>query len=375
MSEGRRRPGERGLAATALRFAFPGSLLAAALLIHTGWIGNIGFLGAYVQWKQVQAFLSQNNEGFFLTALLGFYLEVMRPNTFSGFFRTRLEALDAFLASASAVDGTRFFLRQHHGATERHLGVEQLADTIVSDKPTLTNGVVAIALRQAPPAGIQQRYLMNYDADVSTAVLAVARTPALQARLLALFPEILEALVLDHQADFPAACRELLASSPITVDNSDLDFKPIALDRDPRLEKVAGGTRGVDWEIYAAPVERKSRGKAPSFSVELKVMHPDTGGGVAHWLADRPMHVRRIEIDVTGLQPGGPAVFSLIPFIGEHDGIRGEDFATGRCTLLVNRWLVHGQGVCLAWHRRAGAAPPVPGVASASTATPAPTAP
>lgn len=367
MPESLGRTGDNGFVVTVKRFGFPALLLLAAIVVHLGWIGSFTFLGTFVQWTKIQAFLAKNNEGFFLTALLAFYLEVVRPNTFSAFFRARLESLDGFLAATTVADGLRFFLNRHHGEHTRNLHVEQLAEYIASEKPTLTNSVIEISLHRAPRrggAGALRRFRMHYDAELSTAVLACTRTPAMQARLFALFPEILEAVVLDQDADFASACNDLLAESPILVNNDRLDFLPMRLDGDARLDKLQGSVRGADWELYAARVERSGRRETNSFTVELKVTMAVAEAGIAHWIADRPMHVRRIVINVNEMRDIDGVVFKLIPFLGAYDGIRGDDFASGECTVLINRWLVHGQGVCLAWHR--GPQAPAAGATPAS---------
>ncbi len=333
------------------RFGFPLSLLVAAITIHSGWIAEITFLGTYIQWAKIQAFLLQNNEGFFITALLAFYLETVRPNSFSDFFRTKLTTLDAFLASVTTADAIRFFLRQHHDSGTRDLEVEQLAEYVLSQKPTLTNATVELTLRRTQ-GSIHQRCRIHYDASLDYAVIALARTTSIQAHLIALFPEILEIAVLDHQPDFQNACIQFLKDSPIKVDSKALRFEPMRAGSDVRLDRMDNTERGRDWDIFVAPVNEDGRRRKRGFTVDLQFTKPDKLGDFTHWLADRPMHVRRIVVNVAGLDSLGTIDVSLIPFLGAFESIQGDDFAKGECTVTVNRWLVHGQGVCVAWHNK-----------------------
>lgn len=329
-------------------FGFPLLLLAAAVFIATGWMGQWTFLGNFIRWPQVQEFLHANNEGFFVTALIAFYLEVKRPNTFSEFFKSRLSTLDAFLASAGPADGVRFFLERRHGAQ----GAAALTEYVASSKPAIRNCDVRITLRRGGSAGQplpHQHFELSYDCEVRDVVLACARSAGVQSLLLALFPEILEAVVLDGEAVLADAGRRLLATQPLRVDDKPLAFKPFPLEQDARLEALQSLRRGVDYELYLARVEDWQPGRARNFMVALQIPMLQSAAGTAHWLADRPMHVRSIVIDATDLRHQPGTTFRLIPFLGGHDGVRDDDPSAARHSLAVNRWLVQGQGVALAW--------------------------
>lgn len=330
-------------------FGFPLLLLAAAVFIATGWMGQWTFLGSFIRWPQVQAFLQANNEGFFITALIAFYLEVKRPNTFSGFFKARLATLDAFLAAAGPAEGVRFFLERRHGAQ----GAAALTSYVAADKPAIHNCDVRITLRRGgamdrtPP---NQHFELSYDCEVRDVVLACARSAGVQSLLLALFPEILEAVVLDGEADLAAACTRLLASQPLRVDDRPLAFQPFPLEQDARQQALQSLRRGVDYELYLARVEAWQPGRARNFMVTLQIPMQQAVAGTAHWLADRPMHVRSIVIDASDLRHQPGTTFKLIPFLGGHEGVRDGDPDAARHTLAINRWLVQGQGVALAWY-------------------------
>lgn len=331
------------------RFAFPLVMLAVAVFIATGWMGQWSFLGSFIGWAAVQAFLEKNNEGFFVAALIAFYMEAMRPNTFSDFFKARLTTLDGFLAAVGPADGVRFFLERRHGAA----GAAALTEYVASAKPAIRNCDVRISLWRSASrhaGGPHQLFELNYDCEVRDVVLACARTAGVQSLLMALFPEILEAVVLDGEADFAAGCARLLAAQPIRVDDRPLAFKPFPLEQDGRHDALQSLERGTDYELYLARVEPFQPGRANNFLVTLHIPMARSSAGTAHWMADRPMQVRSIVIDATDLRHHAGTEFKLIPFLGGHEGVRDDDPSAARYALAVNRWLVQGQGVALAWH-------------------------
>ncbi len=345
---------ERTVALLRWRFLFPLVLLAFTVVVQAGWIGRIGFLSGYVGWPALQVFLAANNEGFFLAALIAFYMEVVRPNTFSDFFRLRLETLDAFLGRTSAREGVRFFLERHYADSGDPLRAGDLVDYVVSDKPILRNCDVQLWLElktDAAGARAQQRYRLRYEARLDEFVFAVARSSEVMERLLREHPQITEIVLLDQEADFAAAAAALMAAQPVRMNEEPMRFSRWD-EVDEAALAAAGLRRGPDYEMHLARVPPARLGRPNSYSVEFHASIPVAAHGTAYWMCDRPMHVRSISIDVSDYRLSPPLGFDLRVFLGSVQGIRGADFAGGECLLTVNRWLVHGQGVCVVWHPR-----------------------
>jgi hypothetical protein len=337
------------------RFGFPTLLLLLTLVFRTEWISSWEFLGRFVNWRELGGFLRNNSEGFFIAALIAFYLEITRPNTFSSYFRAQLAILDSFLASAGSNAGVRFFLKNTYDSQ----GANSLAEYVISDKPIIRNCDVRIALYSSPQNPEPNAYQIidiRYECQVNEVLLLCARNTSIQALLMTVFPEILETVVLDAGGSFVESCEKLAASNPVRIDGKPVPIARKNFSRDQRSEFLEGLSilEDRDYLFYASRPVADAVGGPRNVAVTLRIPMDRGDAGTAYWMADRPMHVRRIAVDAKGLDNFSNLEFKVIRFLwgGDYSGAKSDIVSSLELDISVNRWLVHGQGVAVLWHSR-----------------------
>lgn len=335
---------------SAKSWLFIGVLFGLFLLVNSEWLASVTVFGSFVNWKGVQAALKPLNEGFLISALIGIYLEVMKPNSFSDFFRQRVETLDRFLKTTSNAEGVQFFLaRQYEGLDGLHV----LRETVISDKAVLRECRVHLWLtRDFTAADADRTYLRKYrisfQAELDRFVFATVRTSELADVLFLRGPDVTELCMVSRDADFASATEALMKAGPVRSGGKPLQFRRYEGRLDPLLTS-GPYRRGSDFEVFEADVPKADDGRWRNFVVETmrRVEHPQFGRH--HWVADRPLFLRDITIDVSAFPGRDKLEFDLIPFLGSVDDIGPSDFRAGEVVVHVNRWLVRGQGICLLW--------------------------
>lgn len=320
-------------------------LLATTWFIHTGRVGTWTFFGAYVDWPKIQLFLSQNNEGFFLAAVIAIYMEVIRPSSLSDMFAAELSTLDSFLQNTSNADGVSFFLLRQYGGHDR---VADLKDTVVSTKPVLLQCRIEMWLsrRGALELTYERRYRIVFDAVIDEFVLGFARSAAIAERLFHDARNVTEVVVLSKGDDFRSLYGDILAQSPVKIAGQSTELKRLSA----KAGALSGGglKRGEDYELFSAQTGN-TKGELQQFSIDYTKQVANEAFGRHYWIADRPMFVRDIKIDVRAFYSDETIQFDVIPFLGSVGNLGKVEFAKGECLLVVNRWLVRGQGYCLVW--------------------------
>jgi hypothetical protein len=337
------------------RFGFPALLLAITLIVRTDWISSWDFLRRFINWPELGGFLKSNSEGFFIAALVAFYLEIVRPNTFSSFFRTQLKTLDSFLAAVGPSSGIRFFLKSVYETQ----GSNDLSAYIISDKPIIRNCDVRIGLYERTSdlkSVSHQRIDIRYDCQINDVLVLCARNTSIQALLMTIFPEILETVVLDSTDAFEEACQELVSNNPIRIEGKSISITKKSFSKDQRIELLEGLSilEGRDFSFYSSGRISEGLSETRTVSVSFKIPMNRSDVGAAYWMADRPMHVRTIVVDVSGFSDLPNKEFKILRFLFGGDQSSAKlDFANkSAIEISVNRWLVHGQGIAFLWNTR-----------------------
>lgn len=329
-------------------WAYIVSLLGVSGIVEVGWIGQITLLDTIFNWGKIQAYLQSNNQGFVIGALVGIYLEIVKPNTISEIFRARLDTLDEFLRRVSNIDGVRFFLERQYG---RVATANDLAQTVISNKPALDESYLTLAIMEIPNSSVFYRcdYKLAFTADLDCFILGFARTPAIAERLIHDGPNMTEVIVLDHEADFGRAVTTLMNEQPVVVNGVPLNFERLAQLAALPL-RSSSLTEGVDYVVLSAQVPKPKSNSRLDFVVNYATSLPRDLGR-QFWIADRPMFMREININLAGISDIDQLKFELLSFLGSVEDIGQFDMRKGKAHIHVGRWLVRGQGICVIWRR------------------------
>jgi hypothetical protein len=159
--------------------------------------------------------------------------------------------------------------------------------------------------------------------------------------------------VLDHETDFRSAYQALMKQKPVSVEGRELAFTPLPVGQSS-IERATDLRRHTDYEIFSARVPKQRKEQKQQFIVDYSKRAKDPRAGWHYWVADRPMFVRDIKIDVRNYPRREDLEFDVVPFLGSVENLGACDFVAGECLIVVNRWLVRGQGFCVVWTPRSG---------------------
>lgn len=324
-------------------------MLGFSAFISFDYIGRFTVLRTIFDWPRIQAFLTANNEGFLIGALVGIYLEIVRPNSMSALFATRLDTLDSFIRRSANIDGIRFFLERVYG-NDPHLA--DLAESVISSKPVLYESRLEIAFQDSPRS--DSLYIrhnkLSFDADFDQFTLGFARTAAIAERLIHDGPDMTEVVVADHEPLFARSVENILKSRPVHVNGDPLEFvRPANLKALP--SRGSPIKEGEDYLIVTSTVPKSRTGNPRRHMVIEYQLTGDRLAGHHYWIADRPMFVREISIGLIGLTGIDRIQFEVLSFLGSVEDIGELNLDKGKISIHVDHWLLRGQGICVIWRQ------------------------
>lgn len=317
-----------------------------------------------LEWsKSVVAFLKANTQGLIIIAILTLFFE------FIGFDRSReaereeaaqiQELLNDAVSSSTGAALARMGLRREYGDKAG----QQLSSIINQNSQILKDLVVRISIGTREEDVVVARTRLSYHCNTERFTVAFVTEPLAIPVLNTAMPHLNEILVVtpSQLAAKPGEPGAAISVSVIAKHASrdwraSLKFTELS-DKKLAAALKKGGAAAPDFgcKLFEAHPARdlgiNQKGITDlRFTIDYEV-EVDTDFPYTFWTADRPLHIREIEVDMRGLPQAQRAGAKVQLHLGSVPWTNVPTSATGVWHFPVDCWAVNGQGIFVLWRK------------------------
>lgn len=269
-------------------------------------------------------FLQQNLSDIILLFILTLFVD-MRLQKSSILIRTDdvervSDAIEGLYKNSSHADFVRYSLTKFYGDENCSL----LTDIVITNKTVYRDAIVKIVVRDDPknPHNYLYSQEIAFSCDSDRILLAVIPSATLQDQIFNV-PEVDEVFCIPRldQAGKPSlgSDRSITVQSITRNQHGRLEIEEIELKAvTKREERKLSASSGIDiGGAYFCTATARSTydGKRYRFVVKYPEASFQRTTPFTYWITDRPIYIKQIPIDASGLTDSGPVLITVMPFL------------------------------------------------------------